>query len=233
MARLCENRWAMARLCENRSAMARLCENRWAMARLCENRWAMARLCENRSAMARLCENRWAMAGLCENRWAMARLCENRWAMARLCENRWAMARLCENRCAMARLCENRWAMVAGSWTRGGGGYKIHTKYFFHEFFCKNFTNHPSASFAPSPTPHTHTVHYWIYDFGEMLYHMQELLLGTYFFSLRPSRSLRLSTGTHQRHSPETICCEVHIPLLCQPDLAPRNGLTVPCFHPQ
>ena len=26
--------------------------------------------------------------------------------------------------------------------------------------------------------------------------------------------------------------CEVHIPLLCQPHLAPQNGLTVPCFHP-
>ena len=35
-----------------------------------------------------------------------------------------------------------------------------------------------------------------------------------------------------QRHCPETICCEVNIPLLGQPHLAPLNGLAVPCFHP-
>ena len=32
-----------------------------------------------------------------------------------------------------------------------------------------------------------------------------------------------------ERHRPEAISCEVHISLLSQPDLAPCNGLTVPC----
>ena len=34
-----------------------------------------------------------------------------------------------------------------------------------------------------------------------------------------------------QRHSPQSISCEVHIPLIGQPDLASRHGLLVACLQ--
>ena len=57
-----------------------------------------------------------------------------------------------------------------------------------------------------------------------------------FFLNVCQSCSLQLFTGPHppcvQRHSPQTISCEVNIPLLSNPNFAPWNGLNVPCFHP-
>ena len=48
------------------------------------------------------------------------------------------------------------------------------------------------------------------------------------FFTFSQSCSLRALTPCIERHGSQTVSCEVHIELFGQPDLAQRNGLTVP-----
>ena len=47
------------------------------------------------------------------------------------------------------------------------------------------------------------------------------------FFPILPARPDRYPPCA-ERHGPQTVSCEVHVALFGQPDLAPRNGLTVP-----